>query len=110
MATTETKRSIKTRRYRKVRVSQDRFFYASGVCYHGRLSNGRLGWRLPENRNCIELVKKGFSIEEIARRTKLTKSQIAYRCRKVGVSVMGWRRGESDEAKRVLDRYTVEYD
>jgi len=110
MATTETKRSIKTRRYRKVRVSQDRFFYASGVCYHGRLSNGKLGWSLPENMNCIKLVGSGLSLDEIARVTKLTKSQIAYRCRKVGVSVMAYRRGETDNAKRILQRYTVEYD
>ncbi len=104
--------SIKSgrRSYRKVQISQDRYYYIGGVCYHGRKANGKLGWKLPENRSCIELVRKGLGHDVISRATGLTKSQIAYRCKKIGVSVMDFRRGQSDEARKILRRYTVTYD
>lgn len=111
MSTTLTKPRRKTRRkQRKVKVSRDSYYYVGRVCYHGRAANGRLKWKLPENKNCVELAKLGFSHQAIADATGLTLSQVQYRLSRVGVSVMSYRRGENDKAEVLIGRFSVSYE
>lgn len=67
----------------------------------------RIAWNDPYNRICIVLANLGFSIETIANHTGLTKSQVAYRCRKKSLSVLDYRNGQSTRAVALLGRYEV---
>lgn len=108
MEATLTRTKSKKRNY-TIREQKDRFYWSGKRLFHGRLSNGKVGFKLPENINAIELAKRGFSHQCIADTLGLTKSQVSYRLFKIGISVMEYRRGNSDEAQVVLKRFKVTY-
>lgn len=84
-------------------------FIANGKSYRGRQLNGKVSLNQTENKLCLELIKMGLSHEAIAKQLKLTISQVQRRASMANISVMNWRRGTSEEAKQLLNRYTVVY-
>jgi len=97
------------KRTTKITIVYTKPFVADGKEYHGRLPNGKVSLNQKENRNCIEMLKRGMGHQTIADELDMTLSQVLYRAKKAKVSVMSYRRGESKEAQTVLRRFTVRY-
>lgn len=51
---------------------------------------------------CLLLVKCGLSLGLISEKTRLTRGQIAYRCKCAGIKVTDYRDGTSDFSKQVI--------
>jgi hypothetical protein len=107
MPTLDT-RKRKTAR-RKPTVIYTKPFMSDGKEYHGRLPNGRVSLNQKENANCIKMLRQGLGHQTIANELQMTLSQVQYRAKMAKVSVMAFRRGESQEAKVILRRFTVRY-
>jgi hypothetical protein len=73
--------------------------------YLGLNEKGRISWYDPINRTCLAYARYGIAIQTIAEWTHLTPSQVMYRLRKMGMSVLDYRKGTSEQAKVVHDRY-----
>ena len=100
--------ATKKRTYR-TKVQKDHSYWVGRKRYRGRTSTGRVSFKLKENSNCIELAKRGLSHQCIADTLSLTRSQVSYRLGKVGVSVMDYRRGDSEESRVILKKFKVTY-
>lgn len=84
-------------------------YFVGNKRFRGRLPNGRISFNLKENNNCVELAKMGMAHRTISENLGLTVNQVVYRLNKIGISVMRYRRGESQEAKVILNRFRVSY-
>lgn len=55
-----------------------------------------------------KLTRKGFCVQAIMDVTGLSKSQVAYRQRNFGLSVLDYRKGRSAEAMSQIDRILID--
>lgn len=55
-----------------------------------------------EDIQCLLLAKLGISVKAIAQQTRLTPSQVVYRCSMAGLKLRDYRDGTSEFAQRVI--------
>jgi hypothetical protein len=75
------------------------------IHYLGLNEHHRISWVDPINKACKFWADAGLSIATIARWTHLTKGQVIYRLRKLGISVTGYRNGEGARAAKLHAQY-----
>jgi hypothetical protein len=56
----------------------------------------------PADVQCRDLCEGGFGYDRISKETGLTKGQVGYRLKMLGISPMDYRRGTSELAKKII--------
>lgn len=67
----------------------------------------RISWSDIDNVDCINLVNYGLHAHTISKATGLSRSQIYYRARQVGVRLRDYRDGRGPVANILVKRFTV---
>lgn len=75
--------------------------------YKGLNGKHRIDTKLKENKDCVSLARRGFSLKLIRKYTGLTYGQIIYRCRKKNFNLSDFRNGVGTAAESILSNYSV---
>jgi len=67
----------------------------------------RIDWSMVDNLDCVNLVNHGLHGDTIARATGLSRGQVYYRAKCVGVRLRNYRDGKGPVAAVLLRRFTV---
>ena len=73
------------------------------------LINGRVSFKLPENQECLERGRAGFSIPDIAGKVDLTENQVRYRLGLHGIKVTDYRNGKGELGQKISERISRKY-